>query len=210
MADATTSPVQSPLAGNIAPGRKGRRSGAPGVIVQEIRPAGVATLIVRQGQAEALAAIFRADLGCELPIEPWRADGAGLSIVWAGPGRWLAMAAAGDGRSIAGLPSRLAGIASVIDQGHALALLRLSGPRIRDTLAKGFPIDLHPRAFAPGDTAITSVSHITAHIWQTGADPVYEVAIARSLTLSFWHWLEAAAAEYGLEVEGTADAHRTA
>lgn len=202
MADATTLPALSPFAGNLAAGRKGRRSGAPGVIVEEIRPAAIATLIVRAGQAEALAAKFRADLRCDLPLEPRRVESADLTLVWAGPGRWLAMAPAGDSRSVAGLTSRVAGLASVIDQGHALALLRLSGPRVRDALAKGFPVDLHPRAFGPGDVAITSVSHITAHIWQTRADPVYEVAVARSLAPSFWHWLEASSTEYGLEVTG--------
>jgi methylglutamate dehydrogenase subunit D len=69
-------------------------------------------------------------------------------------------------------------------------------------------VDLHPRAFGPGDVAITPVSHITAHIWQTHADPVYELAVARSLTPSFWHWLEASAAEYGLEVSGGDQAKR--
>ena len=204
MADATTSPALSPLAGNISAGRKGRRSGAPGVIVEEMRPSGIATLIARRGQAEALAAKFRADLGCELPSRPRRVEGADLTLIWAGPDRWLAIKPAGDTGFATDLGTRLAGLASVIDQGHALVLLRLSGPRIRDALAKGLTVDLHPRAFAPGDAAVTSVSHITAHIWQTDADPVYEVAVARSLAPSFWHWLETSAAEYGLQVEAAA------
>lgn len=208
MADATTSPALSPLAGNISAGRKGRRSGAPGVIVEEMRLAGIATFIARRGQADALAAKFRADFGCELPKTPRRVLTGGLSIMWAGPSRWLAVTSAGDTHFSGDLAARLAGIASVIDQGHALALLRLSGPRIRDALAKGFTLDLHPRAFGPDDVAITSVSHITAQICQTSADPVYEVAVARSLAPSFWHWLVASSAEYGLDVSGGVQALR--
>jgi len=203
----------SALAGSITPGRKGRRSGGPGILVEEMRPAGIATLSARRGQAEALAAKFRADLGCDLPTTPRRVVSAGLSIMWAGPDRWLAVTSAGDPHFAADLATRLAGLAglaSVIDQGHALALLRLSGPRIRDALAKGFAIDLHPRALRPGDVAVTSVSYITAHFWQTRADPVYEMAVARSLAPSLWHWLEASAAEYGLEVSSGIEAQRGA
>ncbi len=204
MADAMQPLPLSALAGSITPGRKGRRSGGPGVLVEEVRPSGIATIIARQGQTEALAAKVRLDLGCDLPLKPRRVDSAGVALIWAGPGRWLALAAADhvDAPFAADLETRLSGLASVMDQGHALSLLRLSGPRVRDALAKGFPIDLHPRAFGPDDAAITLVSHITAHIWQTRADPVYEVAVARSLAASFWHWLEASAAEYGLQIEG--------
>jgi methylglutamate dehydrogenase subunit D len=31
-------------------------------------------------------------------------------------------------------------------------VLRITSPRVRDALAKGVAIDLHPRAFRPGDT----------------------------------------------------------
>lgn len=202
MADATQPMPLSALAGRIARGRIGRRSGAAGVRVEEIRPAGLAAVLVRQGQHDVLAAQIRADFGCDLPSNPRRVEGGGVAFVWAGPGRWLAIKSAGEPGFYADLATRLAGLASVIDQSHALALLKLSGPRIRDALAKGFPLDFHPRSFGPNDAGITSVSHITAHIWQTHAEPVYEVAVARSLAPSFCHWLEASAAEYGLEVGG--------
>ena len=60
------------------------------------------------------------------------------------------------------------------------------------------PIDLHPRAFKTGDAAATLVSHIPVQLWQIDDRPTYEFAVARSLAQSFWHWLEASAAEYGL------------
>ena len=62
------------------------------------------------------------------------------------------------------------------------------------------PIDLHPRAFKPGDTAVTCVAHIGVQLWQIDDAPTYEFAVARSLAQSFWHWLEASAAEYGLDL----------
>jgi sarcosine oxidase subunit gamma len=44
------------------------------------------------------------------------------------------------------------------------------------------------------------VSHIPVHLWQIDDRPTYEFAVARSLAQSFWRWLEASAAEYGLEL----------
>jgi sarcosine oxidase subunit gamma len=37
-------------------------------------------------------------------------------------------------------------------------------------------------------------------LWQLDDAPTYELAVARSLALSLWHWLEASAAEFGLEL----------
>jgi len=93
----------------------------------------------------------------------------------------------------------LVGLASLVDQSHGRTLLVLTGPRVRDALAKGVPIDLHPRAFRPGDAASTLIAHIPVHLWQVDDRPSYEFAIARSLAQSFWQWLTAAAAEWGLQ-----------
>ena len=78
-------------------------------------------------------------------------------------------------------------------------LLRVTGPHVRDALAKGVAVDLHPGAFKTDDAAVTLVSHIAVQLWQIDDRPTYEFAVARSLAQSFWHWLEASAAQYGLE-----------
>jgi sarcosine oxidase subunit gamma len=93
----------------------------------------------------------------------------------------------------------LAGLASLVEVSHGRALYALTGARVRDALAKGVPIDLHARAFRPGDAASTLVAHIPVNLWQIDDRPSYEFAIARSLAQSFWQWLTAAAAEYGLQ-----------
>ena len=97
------------------------------------------------------------------------------------------------------LAAPFAGLASVVDQSHGRTLLRVTGPHVRDALAKGVAVDLHPRAFKTGDAAATLVSHIPVQLWQIDDRPTYEFAVARSLAQSFWHWLEASAAQYGLE-----------
>ncbi len=52
----------------------------------------------------------------------------------------------------------------------------------------------------PRYAAVTAVAHIGVHLWQTDDGPTYELAVPRGFALSFWHWLEASSAEYGLEL----------
>ena len=91
-------------------------------------------------------------------------------------------------------------MASVFDLTDSRVVLEVSGPRIRDALAKLLPIDLHPAAFRPGDVAVTVASHIGVTVWQIDDAPRYRLAVARSYSGSFWRSLVAAAAEYGCEV----------
>ena len=77
---------------------------------------------------------------------------------------------------------------------------RLSGPCVRTVLAKGVPLDLHPRAFGPGYAAVTAVAGIGVHLWQLAGEPTYELAVPRGFAASFWRWLAAAAVEFGFAV----------
>jgi sarcosine oxidase subunit gamma len=95
-----------------------------------------------------------------------------------------------------------AGLASVCDQSDGRCVIRISGPSARDVLAKGIPLDLHPRVFGPGQAAVTLAAHIGVHIWQIDDMPTYEIAVFRGFAGSFWHWLMESAAEFGGVVEG--------
>jgi sarcosine oxidase subunit gamma len=88
----------------------------------------------------------------------------------------------------------------VCGQSDGRSVVRVAGPRARDTLAKGVPIDLHPRAFQPGDAAVTVVNHIGVHFWQLDAVPSYEFCVFRSFAPSFWQWLATAAGEFDADM----------
>jgi len=150
------------------------------------------------GKRAALSAALHSAYGVELPIEPGRrVEGESIALAWAGPNQWLAMAERADGRDLEReLKKALAGLASVVDQSDGRAVVRISGPRARDVLAKGLPIDLHPRTFRPGDVAITHASHIGILFWMLDDAPTYEAAMFRSYAESFSHWLDEAAAEF--------------
>ena len=89
--------------------------------------------------------------------------------------------------------------ASLSDHSDGYALFEVWGPRVRDGLAKGVPVDLHPECFTD-DVAVTVVAHIGAIVWQSGPDR-FTLAVFRSYAGSFWHWLSASAAPFGLVVE---------
>jgi sarcosine oxidase subunit gamma len=121
-----------------------------------------------------------------------------LDLVWAGPSQWLAVSVRSE------MPDELAadlkGIAAVTDQTDARAVLRLRGTRVRNALAKGCPVDLHPRVFRRGDTIITVIGGIGVQIWWADVDDALHLAVPRSMAGSLWSWLLPSAHEFGVEV----------
>lgn len=158
----------------------------------------IASIAARRGATNALIGAVQAAYGIALPLTPRLVVADSVTFLWAGVGRWLAMADAGGGRRdlAAELLPLVAEHASLADESDARAIIAISGGAARDCLAKGFPIDFHPRAFTTGDVAITHAAHIGAMIWQTDAAPSYEIAVPRSYAESFAEWLRHAAAEY--------------
>jgi sarcosine oxidase subunit gamma len=187
-------------AGIAQPGSFGATGGA-GVLATLLDGFGLATLIAAPGAAPALSRIVEARLGIALPQAPKIASGQAHDAIWAGPDQWLLRAASRDG--FAGLLAELAPHGAVSDQSDARAAVRLSGPRVRDVLAKGVMLDLHPAAFAVGDVALTSIAHVGVQIWRLADGPdgsVFEILVPRSMAGSFWAWFTASAAEFGCAV----------
>ncbi|GBU18757.1 MULTISPECIES: sarcosine oxidase subunit gamma family protein [Methylobacterium] len=191
---------RSAWAGFAKPGRQGRAGAEPGVILDLREGIGLATIILADGQDEALARALSERFGFAPPAPGAAAFASGRGLVWAGPGQWLAVAP--SRADLAGFGEALAGLAAVTDQSDSRAVVRVSGPQARTALSKGVGVDLHPRAFRAGSAAGTGISHIVAQIWQLDDAPTYELAVPRSFAGSFWGWLTESAAEYGCEVRG--------
>lgn len=152
----------------------------------------LASFAAAKGKREALVATMQDRYGLTLPSTPMRVEGKDIAVLWSGPDQWIAVAERANGRDVEQeLKPLLAGVAAVVDQTDARVIIRISGARSRDILAKGVPIDLHPRAFGPGDVAITHASHIGVMLWQLDAAPTYELAVFRSFAQSLAEWLDA-------------------
>jgi sarcosine oxidase subunit gamma len=204
VSDLTLKP-NAALAGLAIPGRYGKQGRAPGVTIAERDGLGLATLAARKGQGAALKAAVREAYGVVLPDNAAIAHGPQMSFIGYGPGQWLAVSERLAGEALAEeLAARLKGLASISDQNGGRAVIRISGPRARDVLAKGLPIDLDPRSFKPGDAATSTLSLMGVQIWQVDDAPTYEIALFRSVSESFWRWLTASAGEFGYEVAPSA------
>jgi len=191
----------SALAGIAVPGRFGKAEGEPGVVISERVGLALATVACRKGQADSLKAAIANVYGVELPDSSRAAKGPKVGFVGTGPGQWLAMSEGLGAEALArDLAQRLAGLASISDQSGGRTVIRVSGPRARDVLAKGLPIDLDPRAFPLGSAATSVIALMGVQLWQTEDTRSYDIAMFRSVSQSFWRWLTASSAEFGYEV----------
>lgn len=184
--------------GVIHPGRTGRAAGPAGTVVEERKRLCLATIMVRWRRENDLAAAVRSAFGLELPPPGRAAFGPKLDLIWSGTGQWLALST-DESATEECLGDALGAFAAVADQSDGRVVLRLSGPRVRETLARGLALDLHPRGFCAGSAAVATISHIRTEFWQESEHPVYSLAVPRSPFASFWSWLAASAAEFGLD-----------
>jgi methylglutamate dehydrogenase subunit D len=82
---------------------------------------------------------------------------------------------------------------------HSRTRMFLEGPRVRDVLAKGIAIDLHPDEFGIDRFAMTGLDHTPVILHRVAADR-YEIYAMRTFALTVWDWLTDAALEYGYEI----------
>ena len=165
----------------------------PGIAIGPIDGLQTASLVAFAGRAAELSAAVQRIWGAVLPTTPRHVTAGDIAFLWAGPDRWLVTASVGPDLEHL-LRRHLGELAAVTDQSDGRIVLRIGGTRVREMLAKLIGIDLHPRRFRAGDTALTLAGHVPVQIWQIDDTPVYEVAVPRSLAESFSRELQAAPA----------------
>jgi len=130
--------------------------------------------------------------------------------LWLGPDAWLLTCPPGALAAHTGsLRKALSDIhAAITDVSDGRVALRLAGPSARDVLAKGCPLDLHPRSFASGSCAqsLSAKASVLIHLLDDEAQrgPTFDLYVARSFAHYLWAWLEDAGREYGVQVEAAA------
>jgi len=195
--------ARSPLAGHLAPGRHGRAEGLPGLRLEERGGIAAAAIAARAGQAASLAVRLQGSFGLALPQRPGCAVAGDVELIWSGPAQWLAFDPGRAGVARFGfaqdLARKLGDAASVTDLTGARAVLRLTGPAVRETLCKLLPIDLDETVFPPGAAALTLASHIGVTLWRPTAS-AWDIACYRSFGESLAEAVLEAAAEFGCTI----------
>lgn len=173
-----------------------------GVRISEVDGVGMATVRSRLAGASELSRRAEAHLGLALPQGSHYRSGGAVAVVGIGPQSWLLLKAGAGGGFADELARAFTGCASVVDQSSGYALLRLYGPKVRETLSKLVSIDLHSRAFKIGAAASTAAALIGVIVWrredQERGEPTFDIAVYRSYAGSLWRALSESAAEFGV------------
>ena len=140
-------------------------------------------------------------LGVALPLLPGSSSGGDpMRIVWVGPDDWFLIGPAGQGDAIVSrLRAALAGTHhAVTDVSSGYTVLNLAGRPVREVLAQGCPLDLHPRVFKTGRTAGTLFFRASVWLWQADPAPAFELLVRNSFKGYVGLMLERCSAECGL------------
>lgn len=159
----------------------------------------------------AFVAAVQSVLGVEPPVEPnTAANGDGLALLWLGPDEWIAIQHSATPEAEWRLAARLREAlgelhAAVTEIGEQYACIHIAGAKAREVIAKGCPLDLHPRVFGgSGHCAQTHLAKTTVILHQVSADedagPAFDIYTRRSFSDYLWRWLADAGREYGLVV----------
>ncbi len=149
------------------------------------------------GNADFIAAATSA-LQQELPITPNTMGTGTQRIYWLGPNEWLVVAQVTESRDLtARLRESLSGqYASIIDVTGGQIVMQLSGPGVRDVLAKGSTLDFHPDVFKVGSCAQSGLAKANVLIGLVDDHPTFEIVVRRSFAEYLALWFRHAAREY--------------
>ncbi|WER50245.1 sarcosine oxidase subunit gamma [Cupriavidus sp. WKF15] len=126
---------------------------------------------------------FEGVVGCCPPAAPNTvARSAEYDVLWLGPDEWLVRS---NGPVPTGvLEPKLAGAiagayAAAVDVGSGYTVVEISGERVREVLARGCPLDLHPRVLRPGQCVQSHYFKASIVLVPTAADR-FEIVVRRS------------------------------
>ena len=115
------------------------------------------------------------------PNAPPCGSGRTSNCCWRRPGRRQGLQAE--------LDAALQGLAhSLVDVSQRQSALLVSGPRARDLLASGCPLDLDPEAFPAGMCARTLLAKAEVVLWRRSAEE-YHLEVARSFSGYVLEWM---------------------
>ncbi len=170
--------------------------------VTERRALTAIQVLTFRGKHDAAANAMSKALGIDCSTRPGVTVSDGVTQVnWNGPNSWMIVCSDDEagrqpGELLQILREAVGETGAVVDQSHGRCGLRLSGSRARQVMAKNTAIDLHSRAFGPGQCALTTVAHMNVTIVQVDEKPTYDLFVARSLARSFAQAIEHACQEF--------------
>ena len=139
----------------------------------------------------AAAAVAKV-LGADLPTTPCTYVSAGpVDLLWLGPDEWLLLAPPEtEGLRPALVEAIAPDFGTVTDVSAQRTTLDLTGPDVRDVLARGCAIDLHPRAAPTGTCVQTLLAQAGVVLTVRDADaPAVRLLVRSSYAPYLTAWL---------------------
>lgn len=190
---------RSALARPLEAGGRDGVGGGRRLRLTEVRGWHLAHLCAFPGHEEEFVLRVRACSGMDPPAEPYRGAAQGDSRLYRlSRDQYWWVAATSDAmiRLSRELPSS-AGTVTALSASRVR--FRITGPAVRDLLAKGIALDLHPSVFPQGHCAQTGLHHTGVFLERVGDDR-YEMYVQRTYAVSIWEWLIDAALPFGYDV----------
>jgi len=81
---------------------------------------------------------------------------------------------------------------AVTQLGHAFTVLRLSGPKAAEVLARDLAVDLHPSQFPSGSVALTSIQDVSVTLHRVrdlGGSAMYDLYLPRGFARALFERL---------------------
>lgn len=146
---------------------------------------------------------MRRSFGIALPIAPNTiVRTAAMTALWLGPESWLLVA--GGASALVDFNARRDALnaagGALFDVSAARVAWTIAGMHAATVLAKGCPLDFHPRAFAAGTCAQSVLGQVNALFVRADEAPAFTVMVARSFAGNVWHALCESSAQYGYDV----------
>jgi len=125
-----------------------------------------------------------------------------LTALWLGPKSWLL--AAGGPSTLTAFVAKRDALAqrggALFDVSASRIAWAIAGPHAATALAKGCPLDFHPRAFAVGACAQSVFGHVNVLVEKRDETPTFTLMVARSFARDVDRALAVVAAQYGFDV----------
>ena len=186
--------LSSPLEAFLSGGQRALQVDGRAATLEEIVFPAMVNLRGNAQDPAFLQAVLQAT-GLHLPrkantasIDPQR------QLLWLGPDEWLLKCRDHQGSPLAEtLRAALQGQhSSVVEVGDGNTTLLVHGPAAAELLARGCPLDLHPRVFVAGNVAQSHVAKAAATILCLEPGTRFELTVRRSFSDYLARWLSAA------------------
>jgi sarcosine oxidase subunit gamma len=197
MGSASVFERRSPLSALIAQGGRDGADGARALRLSEVHGWDLVQVGVCPDREKELAAIVEPLVGTQLPANSNTPAVGRARIYRIAPDQYWVISSDSTlwAELVRAIPPTAGSVTALSD---ARVRLAIAGSPVRDCLAKGISIDLHPNVFAMSAFAQTGLQHTGVLLERTG-DSRFELYVLRTFAVSIWEWLIDAALAFGYD-----------